>query len=74
VTPDRLLGRVGSTARTISIGLQPIGVLITGILLDTIGGNLTVLLTGALLTVMAGLFALSPTLRAARGEPGAEPA
>ena len=45
-TPDRLLGRVGSTARTISIGLQPIGLFATGILLDAIGGNLTVVLTG----------------------------
>jgi len=67
-TPDRLLGRVGSTARTISIGLQPIGMVATGILLDTIGGNLTVLLTGAALLAVTLLAALSPTLRAARGD------
>jgi MFS family permease len=71
VTPDRLLGRVGSTARTISIGLQPIGMFATGILLDTIGGNGTVVITGALLLLTAIMFGLSPTLRAARGHEGA---
>jgi MFS family permease len=67
-TPDRLLGRVGSTARTISIGLQPIGVFVTGVLLDTIGGNLTILITGFGVLVLTALFGLSPTLRAARGD------
>lgn len=67
VTPDRLLGRVGSTARTISIGLQPIGMVATGVLLDTVGGNVTVLITGLGLLLLTVLFALSPTLRAARG-------
>lgn len=68
VTPDRLMGRVGSTARTISTGLEPIGMLCTGILLDAIGGNRTILLMGASLLLLTGTFALSPTLRAARGE------
>jgi MFS family permease len=67
-TPDRLLGRVGSTARTISIGLQPIGVFATGVLLDTIGGNLTILITGIGVLALTLLFGLSPTLRAARGD------
>ena len=67
-TPDRLLGRVGSTARTISIGLQPIGLLVTGILLDSIGGDRTMVLTGVALLVLTLAFALSPTLRAARGD------
>ena len=67
-TPDRLLGRVGSTARTISIGLQPIGMLATGVLLDAFGGNVTVFLTGTALLALTLLFALSPTLRAARGD------
>ena len=67
VTPDRLLGRVGSTARTISIGLQPIGMFATGILLDTVGGNVTVLVTGLGLLLLTVLFALSPTLRSAHG-------
>ena len=68
VTPDRLLSRVGSTARTISIGLQPVGMFATGILLDTVGGNETILVIGTGVVLLAGLFALSPTLRAARGD------
>jgi MFS family permease len=67
-TPDRLLGRVGSTARTISIGLQPIGLLATGVLLDAVGGNTTILLIGAGLLLLTLLFASSPTLRNARGD------
>ncbi len=67
-TPDRLLSRVGSTARTISIGLQPIGMVVSGVLLDSVGGNATILLTGAAMLVTAGAFALSPTMRSARGD------
>jgi hypothetical protein len=66
------LGGVGSTARTISIGLQPIGMFATGILLDTVGGNVTVLVTGLGLLALTVLFALSPTLRAAHGGVHAE--
>ena len=40
----------------------------TGILLDAIGGNATVLLTGIGLLALTSLFLLSPTLRAARGD------
>jgi hypothetical protein len=69
-TPDRLLSRVGSTARTISIGLQPIGMFATGVLLDGVGGNLTLMLIGGGVIVLALLFALSPTLGAARGDEG----
>ena len=67
-TPDRLLSRVGSTARTISIGLQPVGMFATGVLLDAIGGNVTIMLIGGGVILLALLFALSPTLRAARGD------
>ena len=72
-TPDRLLSRVGATARTLSIGLQPIGMFATGVLLDAVGGNVTVLLTGLAMLVLTLLFALSPTLRAARGEVHPDP-
>jgi hypothetical protein len=36
--PDELIGRVGSTMRTISVGLQPIGMLTGGAVLDVIHG------------------------------------
>ena len=45
--PDELLGRVGSTARTLSIGLQPLGMITAGVLLDSIGGGATLLLMGS---------------------------
>ena len=65
IPPDELLGRVGSTARTISIGLAPLGLFAGGVLLDAIGGSATVLvIAGAVLAVTA-LFVTSGTLRAA---------
>ncbi len=39
-SPDELLGRVGSTARTISLGLQPVGLLIGGALIDLTSGSI----------------------------------
>ena len=38
-SPDDLLGRIGSTARTISLGLQPIGLLVGGALIDLTSGS-----------------------------------
>ena len=64
-SPDRLLGRIGSTARTISLGLQPIGLLIGGILIDTIGGTLTMAVLGGALCVVALVFVPVKALRAA---------
>ena len=61
--PDELLGRVGSTARTLSIGLQPIGMITAGVLLDSIGGGATLLLMGGGLLAATAGFSLSPTLR-----------
>ena len=64
--PDELLGRVGSTARTLSIGLQPIGMITAGILLDTIGGGATLFLMGGGLLVATAGFSLSGSLRHAQ--------
>ncbi len=66
LSPDALLGRVGATARTLSVGLMPIGALVAGILLDAIGGGATLVLMGIAM-VAAGLgFALLPDVRAAQ--------
>jgi MFS family permease len=66
MSPDALLGRVGATARTLSVGLTPIGALVAGALLDAIGGTATLALMG-LLSIVAGLgFALVPDVRHAR--------
>lgn len=71
-TPDRLLGRVGGTARTISIGLVPIGTFAAGALLDQVGGAATLRVIGAAVIGLTILFALSARLRAARVEHHAE--
>ncbi len=66
LSPDALLGRVGATARTLSVGLTPIGALVAGALLDAIGGAATLTLMG-ILSIAAGLgFALLPNVRHAR--------
>ncbi|HKF84747.1 MAG TPA: MFS transporter [Candidatus Limnocylindrales bacterium] len=66
LSPDVLLGRVGATARTLSVGLMPVGALITGILLDAVGGTATLTIMGILLVVAAAGFSLLPNVRNAR--------
>jgi MFS family permease len=64
--PDELIGRVGSTMRTISVGLQPIGLLAGGAILDVIHGRDT-LIVMAIAAVLISLFALpSRSLREVR--------
>jgi MFS transporter, ENTS family, enterobactin (siderophore) exporter len=69
-SPDELLGRIGSTARTISVGIQPVGLLIGGILLDSLRGSPTLLIIAALTGASSVMFALSPGIRAAQAIPG----
>jgi MFS transporter, ENTS family, enterobactin (siderophore) exporter len=64
-SPDELLGRVGSTARTLSLGMQPIGMLATGALIDATSGGTALLAVGILLAAASFLFAPSRGLRAA---------
>ncbi len=65
IPPDALLGRVGSTARTISLGLSPIGLFTGGVLLDLIGGARTMLVISGGLVLVSAVFAVSGTMRAA---------
>jgi hypothetical protein len=64
-SPDDLLGRIGSTARVVSLGLQPIGMLVGGVLIDTIGGTQTLAVMGAGVCVLALVFAPVRALRGA---------
>jgi MFS family permease len=57
-SPDELLGRIGSTARTISLGLQPVGLLVGGALIDATSGSMTVAIMG--LAVAATSLAFAP--------------
>ena len=67
-SPDELLGRVGSTARTLSIGMQPLGMVATGALIDLTNGSVTLIAMGALLAGLSFLFLPSRGMRAARLE------
>lgn len=69
IPPGRLLGRVGSTARTISVGLQPVGMLVGGLLLDLLRGEGTFIVTAVLLLVASACFAASRPLRGAVAGP-----
>ena len=62
---DEMLGRVGGTARTISLGLQPIGFVGAGLLIDAVGGDVTMVLLGLGLIALSASFALSMPLRTA---------
>ena len=66
LSPDALLGRVGATARTLSVRLMPVGSLVAGILLDTIGGGPTLALMGLGLVAAGAGFSLLPDVRGAR--------
>ncbi len=66
LSPDALLGRVGATARTLSVGMMPLGSLAAGIALDAVGGGATIAVMGVLLVAAAGGFALLPDVRRAR--------
>lgn len=70
LTPDALLGRVSSTARVVSLGLQPIGLMLCGLALDALGGSTTLVLMGILTALASAVFALSPALREARAPRG----
>jgi predicted MFS family arabinose efflux permease len=55
-SPDDLLGRIGSTARTISLGLQPVGLLVGGALIDLTSGSTTIALIGISVAAISLVF------------------
>jgi hypothetical protein len=56
-SPDELLGRIGSTARTISLGLQPVGLLAGGALIDATNGSTTIAVMGLGVAAISLVFA-----------------
>ena len=64
-SPDELVGRIASTARVMALGLMPIGSLIGGILIDTVGGTATLAILGASICALALGFSQVRALRAA---------
>jgi len=71
LSPDELLGRVSSTARTISLGLQPIGLIVGGVLIDATSGSTAIAAMGAGELLICAVFASSATMRHARATIGA---
>jgi MFS family permease len=68
-SPDELLGRIGSTARTISLGLQPLGLLAGGALIDATNGSTTIAVMGIVLAVLSLAFVPVRALRQATAQP-----
>ena len=68
-SPDALLGRIGSTARTISLGLQPVGLLIGGALIDLTNGSTTIAVLGIGLGLVSIAFVPVRALRRAALQP-----
>ena len=64
-SPDELLGRIGSTARTVSLGLQPIGLLVGGALIDATSGSTTVAAIGIGISLLSLVFIPVRALRGA---------
>ena len=62
-SPDELLGRIGSTARTFSLGLQPIGMLVGGALIDATSGATTIAIMGSAVVLVSLAFAPVAALR-----------
>ena len=66
VTPDDMMGRVGSAARTVVIGAQPLALLTVGALTDATSGGLALLVMAAIAAGNSVLFLASRSFREAR--------
>jgi MFS transporter, ENTS family, enterobactin (siderophore) exporter len=64
-SPDALLGRIASTGRVMSLALIPLGALIGGILIDSVGGTATLAILGAAICALALAFSQVGALRSA---------
>ncbi|HEY8597010.1 MAG TPA: MFS transporter [Thermomicrobiales bacterium] len=63
--PNALQGRVNSAFRLVALGLRPIGVALTGLLLEWIGATSTLLVLGAWLLIVALLTTTNRHVRTA---------
>lgn len=72
-TPDHLLGRVISTARVLTLGLNPVSLFCSGLLLDIVGGAITLCLMGGLSLTGSVVYWLSGSLRVAQSQPAEPP-
>ena len=63
MTPDHLLGRVISIARVLTFGLQPLSLFLCGLLLDAVGGSVTLWLMGGMSLAISTVFWLIGDMR-----------
>ncbi len=68
-SPDDLLGRIGSTARVVSLGLQPIGLLLGGALIDLTSGSTAIVVMGVLIGIVTLAFVPVRVFRTASLQP-----
>jgi MFS family permease len=68
-SPDALLGRIGSTARVLSFGLLPVGLLVGGAIIDLTSGSIAIAIMGIGLAIVSLPFMASSALRRARSKP-----
>jgi MFS family permease len=73
-SPEVLVGRIGSTARVMALGLQPAASLLGGALIDAIGGSGTLVVFGVATCLFALAFTRLDALRGASLAPSTPPA
>ncbi len=74
-SPEALLGRISTVAKTVTVGVQPVGMLAGGLLIDRVGGGTTLAAMGLLTVVVSIGFWASGSLRNRQSEAvSAEPA
>lgn len=66
VVPDELQGRVTSIYHLIALGSEPVGLALTGVLIQRLGVVLTILLLGIGLLILALAMTLNPHIRKVR--------
>jgi hypothetical protein len=64
-SPDTMLGRIGATARVLSFGLQPLGTVAAGVVIDLSDGSTTLVGMGLLLACVGLIGLRSQGLRIA---------
>jgi MFS family permease len=67
-SPEALLGRISTVARTATVGVQPVGMLIGGLLIDRIGGGATLAAMGLAAVAVSLAFGASASVRSAGAE------
>jgi MFS family permease len=70
-SPDTMLGRIGATARVLSFGLQPIGMVAAGALIDLTDGSTTLVVMGLLVAAIGAVGLRARGLRVASFRPPA---